>query len=104
MRQVVPADAKLLPPQAKRVFEGIIFDVYHWQQQLFDGSYTTFEMLKRPDTIQVLAVRDNQLVILEEEQPGHPAFYGVPGGRHDQPAESELDAARRELREETTRR
>ncbi len=36
-----------IPPNAKRVFKGIIFDVYQWQQKMFDGSKETFEMLKR---------------------------------------------------------
>lgn len=101
MRSVIPAKARLIPPEAKCVFRGIIFDVYQWQQQLFDGSYATFEMLKRPDTIEVLAIKDGKLVVLEEEQPGRPSFYGIPGGRHDHEAESELDAAKRELAEET---
>ncbi len=26
-----------IPPQAKRVFEGIVFDVYQWEQVLLDG-------------------------------------------------------------------
>lgn len=33
MRTVIPRNAKLVPPEAKRVFKGIIYDVYHWQQK-----------------------------------------------------------------------
>ena len=101
MRNVVPKNAHLIPPEAKCVFRGVIFDVYHWQQTMFDGSETTFEMLKRPDSTSVLAIRDNKLVILEEHQVDRPPFIGLPGGRHDREAESELDAAKRELAEET---
>ncbi|HEU5187109.1 MAG TPA: NUDIX domain-containing protein [Candidatus Saccharimonadales bacterium] len=101
MRTVVPKNAKTIPPQAKRVFAGQIFDVHQWPQKMFDGSTATFEMLKRPDTLIVLAIKNSKIIILEEEQPGHPPFFGVPGGRHDMPGETELIAAQRELREET---
>lgn len=69
---------------------------------MYDGSSATFEMLKRPDTVMVLAIVDNQFVLLEESQPGADrAFYGLPGGRHDQPGQTELEAAQREMAEET---
>src|SRR5438105_1960514 len=102
MRTIIPADARLIPKQAKKVFTGQIYNVYHWEQPLFDGTTATFEMLGRPDTIQVLAIKDHQLVVLNEEQPNSGrAFYGLPGGRHDVPEETELDAAKREMLEET---
>ncbi|HEX7259978.1 MAG TPA: NUDIX hydrolase, partial [Candidatus Saccharimonadia bacterium] len=101
MREVIPPNAKLLPPNANRVFKGQIYDVYQWEQELFDGSTGTFEMLKRPDTVKVLAVKDGKIVVLEEEQPYHGTFFDVPGGRHDDASETELQAMQRELREET---
>lgn len=101
MRNVLPKNAKLVPKDAKLAFKGIIYDTYQWQQQMFDGSYQTFEMLKRPDTIKILAVKDNKVIILEQEQPGHEAFFDLPGGRHDVESENELEAAKREMVEET---
>lgn len=101
MRTVTPPDVKLVPPEAKRVFKGIIYDVYHWQQKRFDGSEATFEMLKRPDTVKILAVKDGKLVTLMEEQPDRLATLTLPGGRHDVASETELDCAKRELHEET---
>ena len=101
MRTILPPKAKLVPKQAKRVFQGIIYQVYQWPQKMFDGSYKTFEMLKRPDTVEVLAVKDGRIVILEQEQPGKPLFYDIPSGRHDGDNEDELAAAKRELLEET---
>lgn len=101
MRQVVPSNAKLIPKNAELVFKGQIFDVYQWPQKMFDSSMQTFEMLKRPDTITVIAITDGKIIVLDEEQPGHGSFFGLPGGRHDVDPESELDAAKRELREET---
>lgn len=101
MKKVVPLNAHLIPDNAVRVFKGTIFDVYHWQQEMFDGSLDTFEMLKRVDTLKVLAIVDEKLVILEEEQPKFGTFIDIPGGRHDHENESNLDAAKREMLEET---
>ncbi len=101
MRTIIPPDANSIPPNAKKVFSGQIFDVYQWPQEMFDGSVATFEMIGRIDTVQVIAIRDGKLVITEEQQPNTKAFYGIPGGRHDREDETELQAAQRELLEET---
>ncbi|QNE35605.1 NUDIX hydrolase [Leifsonia shinshuensis] len=101
MRTVLPPNATLVPPQAALAFRGVLFDTYQWQQEVFDGSHRTFEMLRRPDTVQVIAVRDDSVVLLRERQPGGPWYHSLPGGRHDRADESEQDAARRELLEET---
>ncbi len=101
MRTIIPPNAKLLPPQAKRVFTGMIFDIYQWQQPMFDGTTETFEMLKRPDTVKVIVVKDGKIVLLEEQQPHQSPFVDLPGGRHDHEEETELAAAQRELLEET---
>lgn len=102
MRTILPAAAHLIPEHAERVFKGQIFDVYQWQQKLFDGTEATFEMLRRPDTVEVIAIKDHQLVVLNELQPNwKKSLNSLPGGRHDHPEENELDAAKRELHEET---
>lgn len=33
-----------IPSTAKRVFKGIIFDVYRWEQEMFDETTSTFEI------------------------------------------------------------
>lgn len=101
MRTITPADAVTIPTEAKRVFQGTIFDVYQWEQALFDGTTVTFEMLKRPDTVEIIAVKDGKIVLLKEEQPRRKPYFGMPGGRHDEETETEHEAAKRELREET---
>lgn len=101
MRKVVPKDTLTMPPEAKRVFKGIIFDVYHWQQQMYDGTYETFERLKRPDTVQIIAVKDDKIVLQKQQQADWPEpKYSIPGGRRDE-NEDEFTAAKRELLEET---
>ncbi len=89
-----------LPPHATRVFKGEIFDVYQWEQELFDGTRATFEMLKRPGTVQVIPVIDGKIVIAREEQPGKPEFLTLLGGRQEE-GERALTAAKRELLEES---
>jgi ADP-ribose pyrophosphatase len=90
-----------LPKDAKRVFNGIIFDVFHWEQKMFDETFQTFEMLKRPDTVSVIPIdSDGKLIISNEEQPGRPAQVGLIGGRVDK-GEEPLEAAKRELLEES---
>lgn len=101
MRLYTPQKAKLVPESATRVFKGIIYDVYQWEQELFDGSKSTFEMLKRPDTVRVIAVFDNKIVITKQEQSHVGSFIDIPGGMHDEESETELDAIKRELVEET---
>ena len=78
-----------------------MFDVYQWEQEMFDGTKETFEKLKRPDTVTVFAVLDDgKIVLTKQEQPGKEPFIAAAGGRVD-PGEDILDAAKRELLEET---
>lgn len=101
MKIVKPPSKQPLPPDAKKVFEGIIFDVYQWEQKMFDGSTQTFEKIKRPDTVVVFPVTNNdQIILTKQEQPGKEPFIGAAGGRVDK-GEDILTAAKRELLEET---
>lgn len=101
MRRILPYDAILIPKSAHKVYTGEIFDVYQWQQELFDGTSTTFEMLKRPDTAIVIGIRDGKLLLLQETQPHRHSVFHFPGGRARSTDESILEAAKRELKEET---
>jgi len=101
MKKIIPSDANLLPDKAKLVFKGKIFDVYQYDQELYDGSHAVFEMLKRPDTVQVLAVVDDKIIVLEDEQPHREMVLALPGGRVDESDGTTLDAAKREAHEET---
>jgi len=97
-----PKSRQPIPPDAKRVFKGVIFDVYQWQQQMYDGSFATFEKLKRPDTVAVFPVLpDGKIFLTKQEQPGRSKpFIAATGGRVDE-GEGILDAAKRELLEES---
>jgi ADP-ribose pyrophosphatase len=96
-----PQSKQPIPSNAKKVFKGIMFDVYQWEQELFDGTKTIFEKLKRPDTVVVFPVLpDGKIILTKQEQPGKIPFIGATGGRVDQ-GEDILAAAKRELLEES---
>lgn len=129
MRRFVPEKAKVIPQNATRVFQGEIFNVYQWPQEMFDGTTRTFEMLKRSDTVEImtllgpeeqdclvrswqvngmpdermpdLSIREPRILITHQIQPCQDWFYAYPGGRVDGDDADELKAAKRELKEET---
>lgn len=119
MRRYIPPRAHLIPAQAQKVFAGKIYDVYQWPQELYDGSVTTFEMLRRADTVKIMAIvtpeeqqelqkccnfyntyNEDTLIITKQKQPGKDWFYDYPGGRVDDEDDDELAGAKRELLEE----
>ncbi len=90
-----------IPDNAKKVFEGILFDVYQWEQKMFDGSYATFEAIKKLASIQIIAITTNKkIILLNEEQPHNGKFISLPGGKLER-SETPLENAQKELREET---
>ncbi len=101
MRKYVPKFAHLIPDEAQQVFAGVIYDVYQWPQKMYDGSFETFEMLRRADTVKIIAIRDGKIVVTYQKQPGKNWFYDYPGGRADPTDSDELASAKRELLEET---
>lgn len=101
MRKYIPNGILTIPKNAELVFVGKIFNVYQWPQKLYDGTIETFEMLSRKDTVKVIAIKDNKVIITRQKQPRKEWFYDFPGGRNDVPEENELDAAKREMLEET---
>lgn len=92
---------KKIPDHAKKAFSGHIFDVYQWDQELFDGSKAVFESLKRSETVTIIPVtEDGKIIFIEEEQPMIPLHLKNVAGKVD-PGETPETAAKRELLEET---
>lgn len=97
-----PKSKQPIPDHAKKVFSGKIFDIYQWEQKLYDGSVAIFEKAKRKaDSVSVLPITDEgKIVLCKQEQPGEMPFIGALGGRMD-PGEAPLDTAKREMLEES---
>lgn len=89
-----------IPQHAIKVFSGVIFDVYQWEQELFNGEKTTFEALRRPHTVIVIPVIWDKIAIARERQPGKDWYLTPFAGRMDT-GEEPLATAQRELREES---
>ena len=99
--KLIPTNAHLIPEDAKKVFKGEIFEIYQWSQKLFDGTFATFEMARRPDTVVIIPIVGEEIVVIKQLQPGwKETKTTLPGGRVDD-FESPLDAAKRETLEET---
>ncbi len=90
-----------IPNRAKKVFEGVIFDTYQWEQELFDGSMATFENVVRQSIVVMIPTIGDKILVVKEEQPGRSAYFSVPAGFSEKYDNDPLDAAKRELREET---
>jgi 8-oxo-dGTP pyrophosphatase MutT (NUDIX family) len=90
------------PANARKVFDGKIFDVYQWDQKLFNGETAVFETLVRPDTTVVIPVRkDGKILVTRQQQPGKESeYWSFPGGRVEKGEEADVSALR-ELCEET---
>ncbi|MEK7610448.1 MAG: NUDIX hydrolase [Patescibacteria group bacterium] len=100
-KRPLPPNTKLHSEKAKLVFRGVRFDTYQWQQKQFDGSVATYEMVKRDDTVIVIPIIGEEIVLVNEQQPhwDKPGITLVAGMVN--PNEDLVTAARRELEEET---
>lgn len=95
-----PSSKQPIPNDAQKVFKGVLFDVYQWEQEMFDKSKATFEKIKRKDTAGVIPItKEGKIILTEQEQPGTIPFVGTLGGRIDD-GETPSEAAKRELKEE----
>lgn len=98
---MIEARKSSIPPHAKIVFKGILFEVWQWEQKMFDGSVEFFEHLRRPNTVVVVSTVGDKILIEIQEQPHRSKpFLSLPGGRCGW-EEDPLAAAKRELLEET---
>src|SRR3989344_116268 len=91
-----PYDKKM-----KKVFQGKIFSVWQWEQELYDGSTKTFEKISRTDAAFIIGVLpDKRILLVWDEQP-HRDGCLTPAGGKVEPGETPEEAAAREFKEET---
>jgi 8-oxo-dGTP pyrophosphatase MutT (NUDIX family) len=101
MKKLIPNDAVLVPDNAELAFQGKIFGIYQWPQEMFDGSEHTFEMLKRTDTVTAICIVDEKVLVIDDEQPHLGSRRSFPGGRIDPEDGDVYVGTRREVLEET---
>jgi len=95
-----PQSFQPLPKHAKKVFDGVVFSVWQWEQKMYDGTTQIFEKASRTASVGVIAItRDKKIVLTIQEQPGMQKFISLLGGVVD-PGETEIAAAHREIKEE----
>ncbi|MGH9858248.1 MAG: NUDIX hydrolase [Acidobacteriota bacterium] len=95
------APSRNIPPHAKKAYQGKIFSIWQWEQELYDGSAAIFESIGRSDYATVIGVLPDQTILLVwDEQPDRKPVLTTAGGRVEA-GESPEEAARREFREET---
>lgn len=96
-----PESRQQIPTDAKKMYTGVLYDVYQWQQKRFDGSVATFEKLRRNDSVVIVPVtEDGKILVAREQQPGTTWYETLPCGGIDS-GEAPDVAAKRELLEET---
>lgn len=89
-----------LPANAKLVFSGKIFEIWQWEQEMFDGTKQIFEKAWRFPGVEIIATVGDKIMIGYEDQPHSLNMISLPGGCADQ-NEDLLAEAKRELLEET---
>lgn len=89
-----------LPDNAKCVFKGFMFEVWQWDQKMFDDSTEIFEKIWRPSTVHVLPIVGDKIIIEDQDQPDKPDFVSLVCGRADDETDM-MAEAKREMLEET---
>ncbi len=101
MVNLYQSNSRTIPHDANKVFQGEIFSVWQWPQQLYDGSTATFEAIKRADTAHTVGILpDGRILMVEDEQPYRPPVITPAGGVIDE-NETPEEGAKREFLEET---
>ncbi|MFA6160275.1 MAG: NUDIX domain-containing protein [Parcubacteria group bacterium] len=98
MKKIKPREG--LPVNAKCVFKGVIFEVWQWEQKMFDGTTETFEKIWRYPTLEIIATVGDKIIIENQDQPDSKGNINLVSGRADK-GDDILEEAKRELLEET---
>ncbi len=91
----------MIPKHAKKVFQGELYSVWQWEQELYDGSTATFETISRTDYAAVVGVLPNKEILLVRDEQPHRDVVLTPAGGRVEEGESPEEGAKREFLEET---
>ena len=96
-------DLKEEPVRSENVYSGCLLQVYRDEIRLPNGSDSVRELIRHVGAVCVVAMTDENEVIIEKQYryPFGRVLTELPAGKLDSPDEDPLDAAKRELKEET---
>ena len=88
---------------SERIFDGVILHVYRDTVMLPNGSPAVRELIRHPGAVAVVPLTADDKVIIERQfrYPLGTVITEIPAGKLDNPTEDRLEAAKRELWEET---
>ena len=88
---------------SEQIFDGVILHVYKDLVILPNGKEATRELLRHSGAVAIVPITDDGNVIMERQfrYPLERVITEIPAGKLDGPDEDRLDAAKRELKEET---
>ena len=88
---------------SKKIFDGKIVKLFVDTVELPNGQLATREIVRHPGAVCVLPLTDDGEVIMVRQfrYPFNEVMLEIPAGKLDSPDEDPLEAAKRELREET---
>ena len=88
---------------SEKVFDGFLLKVYKDTIRLPNGDTGVRELIRHMGAVCVVALTDDNEVIIEKQfrYPFDSVLTEIPAGKLDSPDEDPLDAAKRELKEET---
>jgi hypothetical protein len=90
----------MIPPRAKKVFSGVLHDVYQWPHLIADGTSITNERVVRKSSVLIIATVGNQVVTLYKKFPDGTEKYELVSAALEQD-ESPVVCAQRTLLEQT---
>ena len=88
---------------SEEIFKGRILHVFNDRVRLPDGKMSSREVIRHIGAVCIIPVTDDGKIVLERQYryPVDQVATEIPAGKLDSPDEDRLDAAKRELKEET---
>ena len=87
---------------SQKIYEGKVFEIYKDNVELSTGYKSFREVVKHNGGVVIVAEKDEKILFVKQfRYPTQEALYELPAGKLDKQNEDIIDAAKRELEEET---
>lgn len=96
-------DLREIKTESEEIYDGVILHVYRDRVKLPNGNLTGRELIRHVGAVGIVPMTDDGKVIVERQYryPLDMVITEIPAGKLDGKEEDRLEAAKRELREET---